>query len=86
MQDPRLESVTITAVKLSKDFQIATVYYRTYDSAKIEAAKSGLESAQGLLKRALARTLSVRRVPALRFFYDETLENAARIETLLREV
>ncbi len=86
MQDPRLESVTITAAKVSPDLSIATVYFRVYNDADIDAAQQGLVSASGYLKRELARSLDVRRVPDLRFFYDESIERASRIEELINKI
>ena len=85
MNDPRLEEVTITAVKLSPDMQVASVYYRVYNDARKADAFTGLRQAAGFLKRSL-RSLEIRRLPELRFFYDESLERAARIETLLGQI
>lgn len=89
MSDPRLESVTITAVKLSPDLQLATVYFRIYgetDKAVISRTIKGLESAAGYFRKKLADALDVRRVPSLRFFYDESIERGARIEKLLEDL
>ena len=46
MADPRLSQVTITAVKLSGDLQIAKVYFRIYSggSEEIAKARTGLGS------------------------------------------
>ncbi len=86
LSDPRLEFVTITAVKLSADLQVGTVYFRTYtDEAKDNALK-GLQSAAGFFRKQLGRELDIRRVPELRFIYDNSLENAANIETLLGKI
>lgn len=86
LSDPRLEGVTITAVKLSPDLQLASVYYRLYNDSEKDAAKAGLESAAGLLRNKLAKVLDVRRVPVLRFFYDESVERASKIEKLLHDI
>lgn len=86
LSDPRLESVTITAVKLTADLQQATVYYRTYVDADGPKAQKGLESASGRLRRELSRVLDVRRVPELRFVYDTSIEYASRIETVISEI
>ena len=86
MMDPRLGGVTVTAVKLSKDLQIATVYFRVYGDSSKDDAKKGLESASGFLRKKLAASIDLRRVPELRFFYDESVEKASRIEDLLRQL
>lgn len=87
MEDPRLAGVTITAVKLSGDLQLASVYFRVYgDERAVDAAQRGLQSAAGFLRRRLADALDVRRVPTLRFFYDESIERGSRIEELLSKL
>jgi ribosome-binding factor A len=85
MNDPRLEFVTITAVKISPDMQVATVYFRTYDNSEPARAQKGLESASGFLRKQL-KVLDIRRVPELRFIYDSTLESAQRIEGILHKI
>lgn len=85
LSDPRLEQVTITAVKISPDMQLASVYYRVYSDSAREPAKVALEQASGLLRNSL-KSLDIRRIPRLRFFYDESLERAATIETLLSQI
>lgn len=86
MQDPRLQHVTITAVKISPDLQIASVYFRIMPGEDIETAKRGLERAAGFFRARLAESLDVRRVPNLRFFFDESVEHGARIEHLLTKI
>ena len=86
LNDPRLEFVTITAVKLSADLQVATVYFRTYTDEASFKAQKGLESAAGFFRKQLGQSLDVRRVPELRFIYDKSLENAVKIETILNEI
>ncbi len=84
ISDPRLEGVSITAVKISPDLQMASVYFRIYgDTVNVEASLKGFERAEGFLKKALSKSLDVRRVPTLRFFYDESIERGSRIEELL---
>ncbi len=86
LSDPRLSGVTITAVKISGDLQLASVYFRLYDKKILEDAQKGLESCKGFLKRKLASVLDVRRVPELRFFFDESIEQGARIEELISQL
>ncbi len=86
LNDPRLDFVTITAVKLSADLQQATIYFRTYTDDSIEPAKKGLNSASGFFRRQLGAALDIRRVPELKFQYDTSLENAAKIESLLHKI
>ena len=88
MEDPRLAGVTITAVKMTGDLQLASVYFRLYggDEKAELAAKAGLERASGFLRRRVAESVEMRRVPNLRFFFDESVERGSRIEELLSKL
>ncbi|HLV60228.1 MAG TPA: 30S ribosome-binding factor RbfA [Fredinandcohnia sp.] len=87
LKDPRVGFVTITGVELSPDLRHARVYYSVMgtEEEKRQTAE-GLDAAKGFLKREVARALSLRYVPELRFLYDDSAERGARIEKLLREV
>jgi ribosome-binding factor A len=86
--DRRLEQITITFVKLTGDLQLASIYFRVIpdDDATIAAAHDGFKSATGFMRRHLADQLDLRRVPNLRFFYDESIERGARIEDLITKL
>ncbi|MBM4250470.1 MAG: 30S ribosome-binding factor RbfA [Deltaproteobacteria bacterium] len=89
LSDPRVAGVTITAVKLSADLQLATVYFRIYGEGPERTAPdaaAGLKSATGFLRRVLADAFDIRRVPNLRFFYDESIERGSKIESLLAQI
>jgi ribosome-binding factor A len=97
MQDPRLANVTVTAVKLTGDLQQATVYFRLYETdeggvskeskdKKIEEAMAGLQSASGYLRRRIGEAILLRRVPSVRFVFDESIAQGALIEKLLASI
>ena len=87
LSDPRLVGVVITAVKLTGDLQLATIYFRSYTETipRVDIAK-GLERASGVMKRRLSEVLDVRRIPELRFLFDESIEHGSRIEELLKKI
>lgn len=85
INDPRLEMVTITRVKLTGDLKIARIYFSLAGSKKtISDAEQGFKSAHGFIKRSLARQLDLRFMPEIEFYYDETLDYASHINELLR--
>lgn len=86
LQDPRLQGVTITHVKVSPDLQFASVYFRLFDQQGIAAAQKSLVHCRGLFRRKIAEGIKMRRVPDLRFFYDESIERGAHIEALIRQI
>jgi ribosome-binding factor A len=55
------------------------------EEAEKEEALSGLRSAAPFIRGQLGRRLHMRRIPELHFEIDRKLENALRIESLLRE-
>lgn len=87
IRDPRLRAVTITAAKVTKDLRHARIYFNLLggreDKREVEA---GLESATGFIRSKIGKQLNLRFVPTLEFFYDETPDEAQRIEDLLRQV
>ncbi len=84
-RDPRLERVTIFAVKLSQDIRHAWVFVGVLgDSCEEERESLGaLREHRGFLRRALAKCLHIRHTPELHFELDETERRARRIEELL---
>jgi ribosome-binding factor A len=89
VRDPRLAGVLVSRVALTDDLRSARVYFRLLeggDGDRIEAAKTGLSKAAGLLRKELGAKLKLRVVPELRFTYDEGQEARDRIDALLEEV
>jgi ribosome-binding factor A len=87
IHDPRLKMATITNVRMSRDLKLARIYFSIYgDNSKAEAAAKGFESARGFIKRSLARKLSLRYMPDLTFFYDESFDYGSHIDELLKRV
>lgn len=84
LKDPRLDGVTVTDVRATRDLSFATVFVRSDDD--VEEAIEGFEHAVGFIRRELGRSLRLRKIPEFRFQADETPEHASRIEALLRQV
>jgi ribosome-binding factor A len=99
--DPRLTLVSLTEVDGTPDHEVATVYYSTLDPAlvsrdhrrtggdRLPSAKEveeGLAAATPRLRSLLAQRLRLRVTPELRFRPDPVVEQAARVESLLREL
>jgi ribosome-binding factor A len=60
------------------------VYYRTVNDPA--AAQEAINGAKRFIRRALAEGLPMRRVPELDFRLDETPDQAARLEEILKEI
>jgi ribosome-binding factor A len=86
VRDPRVGLATITAVQTSPELDHARVYITTLGDEEEKAeALTGLRSAAPFIRGQLGRRLHMRRIPELHFEIDRKLENALRIESLLRE-
>lgn len=86
VRDPRVSLATITAVETSPELDHAKVYFTALgDEAEREGVLAGLRSAAAFIRLQLGKRLHMRRVPELHFQIDRVLEEAARIERLLRE-
>ena len=87
VRDPRLGDAIITAVRVSKDLSVAWVYYTVLQAdGKTANLDDAFASAMGFLRSRLAKDLTVRRVPELRFELDETQANARAMDELLESV
>jgi len=79
--DPALESVTVTDVKVDREFEYADVYVYALDDR--ESVMAGLGRANGYLRRELAQRVRLRNVPVLHFHWDGAMERGERIDSLL---
>jgi ribosome-binding factor A len=87
VQDPGIGFVTLTRVKVSPDLQMARVYYTLLgDPKQRRDTARALERATPFLRRQIGRRLRLRRVPELRFQFDESVEHQDRIERILLDL
>ncbi len=87
VHDPGLGFVTITRVQVSPDIQLARVFYTVLGDEKSRAnSAKALERATPFLRRQIGSRLRLKRVPDLRFNYDEAVAGQDRIEQLLHDI
>jgi ribosome-binding factor A len=87
-RDPRLRGVTVMDVRLSGDLRYATIYVSVstlFNNNKEEEAATleVLKHDQGFFRSELAKRLTLRHTPELRFELDEMEKRARRIDELL---
>ncbi len=87
VHDPGIGFVTITRVQVSPDVQQARVFYTSLgdERARRDSGRA-LERARPFLRRQIGSRLRLKRVPELRFIYDESIAGQDRIEQLLNEL
>ena len=86
IRDPRISTVTLTGAKVSKDLRHAQIYFNLL--GKRENRKevlAGLKSAAGFIRSKVGKQLNLRFVPAIEFIYDESEDEAQRIDDLLKQ-
>ena len=85
--DPRIQGITITEVKIDRELQHADIKVNALgDESRAEEVMEGLNSAQSFLRRELSRRLQLRKVPQLHFHWDYSLQNALEMEQLLTQL
>jgi ribosome-binding factor A len=84
IKDPRLGMVSISAVTVSRDLAHAKVYVSVLgDEAAVTASLRVLNNAAGFLRRRLGQQMRIRAVPRLRFYFDKSIEEGARMDALI---
>lgn len=89
VKDPRLQGVSFTECKISKDLSIATIYFSIMGAMSaddsVKQAEKALAKAKGFFRSEIGKELRLRIVPDLRFFYDSVPEQVDHIEQLIRK-
>ncbi|MGL5268739.1 MAG: 30S ribosome-binding factor RbfA [Spiroplasma sp.] len=87
-KNPKFNDITITDVKLTNDLSYATIKWYIYcqDKVRFNQISSELEKVKGFCRRELSQISSAYTVPQLKFKYDETIEQANRIEAILNKI
>lgn len=87
VKEPLAQYVTITAVRMSKDLRHACVYYTALlEEDALRDVAAALKRSAGFVQRQLGSRVQLRYMPHLRFEYDTSLRDAARMEELLRSI
>jgi ribosome-binding factor A len=76
-------SLTVPEVRMSPDLKLATVYVMTLGGGEAEEAVAHLDKHKRYLRGLLAKRISVKFMPELRFKVDTSFEAASRIDELL---
>src|SRR3954462_13978641 len=84
LKDPRIGFVTVTAVETSPDLRHARVLVSVLGNRQErDESLAGLQRAHGVLQAEIARVTHMKRMPELKFVYDEIVEKGMRINEIL---
>ena len=85
LKDPRVGFVTVTGVETSPDLRHARVFVSVLGGkTERDLTMTALEKSRGFLQGRINASLHMKRTPQLQFLYDDTLDNALRIERALK--
>jgi ribosome-binding factor A len=87
VEDPRIQGVTLTGIRLSNDLKQAKVFYSVLGGeGQVEKALAGLNSARGFIKRQIGTRMELRYVPEILFIYDPSLEEGSHMERVFEKM
>src|SRR5438045_7867227 len=87
LDDPRVETVVVTDVRVSENLRDASVYVTAAGTdAEKAAALKALQHAAPYVRRQLSILLNLKYTPELHFVRDTVEESAARVDELLSEI
>ena len=87
VEDPRVQGVTLTGIRLSDDLKAARVYYSVMgEKEQISRSQAGLDSAKGFIKREIGLRAALRYVPEITFVHDPSLEKGSHMDKLFEEI
>ncbi len=86
LKDPRAAFITVTRVEVSDDLSSARIFYSVYGTeADRTRVAHMLEDAGGFIRKQVGRVLRTRRVPHMRWVYDDSIEYSANMERTISE-
>lgn len=88
IKDPRISQFTsVVSVEVAPDLKTCKAYISVLGDA--EAQKStyqGLRSAEGFIRKELARRINLRNTPAITFIMDQSIEYGVNMTKLIEDV
>ncbi len=87
INDPRIQLVSITRVKVTADLRHAKIYVSIIGSEeKKKDTFKGLQSARGFIQRKLGERIRLRYTPEISFTLDTIIDEGIHIQELLNKI
>ena len=88
IKDPRIHPMTsVVEVEVAPDLKSAKAYISVLGDEQAQRdTLEGLRSAEGYIRRALARTVNLRNTPEIRFIMDQSIEYGVHMSKLIDDV
>jgi ribosome-binding factor A len=88
IKDPRVGMMTsVVSVEVAPDLKTCKAYISVLgDEATAADTIKGLKSAEGFIRRQLAKNLNLRNTPEIKFILDQSIEYGVKMSYLIDEV
>lgn len=88
IKDPRIHPMTsVVSVEVAPDLKTCKAYISVLgDKEAQENTLAGLKSAEGYIRRQLARNINLRNTPEIRFILDQSIEYGVAMSKLIDDV
>ena len=88
IKDPRINPMTsVVSVEVAPDLKTCKAYISVLgDEQSQKDTITGLKSAEGYIRRELARTVNLRNTPEIKFILDQAIEYGINMSKLIDEV
>ena len=88
IKDPRINPMTsVVSVEVAPDLKTCKAYISVLgDEQSQKDTITGLKSAEGYIRRELARTVNLRNTPQIKFILDQSIEYGINMSKLIDEV
>ena len=88
IKDPRISPLTsVISVEVAPDLKTCKAWISVYgDDHVAEDTLAGLRSAEGYIRRELARRINLRNTPEIRFIVDQSSAYGVKMSKLIDEV
>ena len=88
IKDPRINPMTsVVSVEVAPDLKTCKAYISVLgDEQSQKDPITGLKSAEGYIRRELARTVNLRNTPEIKFILDQSIEYGINMSKLIDEV
>lgn len=87
VKDPRLSSITVHEVRVTRDLAHAKVYFTCFPADEDTSTQEELLNGRlaGFLRHALAQRVRLRTIPQLHFVHDESIGYGERLSALIED-
>lgn len=88
IKDPRIAPMTsVVSVEVAPDLKTCKAYISVLgDEKAAQDTLAGLKSAEGYIRRSLARSINLRNTPEIRFILDQSIEYGVTMTKLIDDV